>query len=332
MEPARHLRAVEGGAASRRRLRRVAIPTPAARRVNRSEGAFDDALGWLLSAARLVAPRQIGALEDEIEAKLARLPTPLNEFGYDPWGFSPHAFRRPLLMLALLYRYYFRVEMRGTEHFPEGRFLLIANHAGQLPLDGAMLITGCVLEPDPPRLLRGMAEYWMPTLPFVGTTGVRIGSVVGTPKNCEDLLRRDEAVIAFPEGVRGLNKTFAKRYQLQRFGLGFLRLALATDTPILPTVIIGSEEQAPAFTSIGPLARLIGAPAFPVTPTFPLLGPLGLLPLPVKYHVEIGPPMHFTGNPNDEDAVIEGMVQQVKREMTSMIDRGLRSRSGVFTS
>lgn len=300
--------------------------------MNRSEGAFDDALGWLLSAARLVAPRQIGALEDEIEAKLARLPTPLNEFGYDPWGFSPHAFRRPLLMLALLYRYYFRVEMRGTEHFPEGRFLLIANHAGQLPLDGAMLITGCVLEPDPPRLLRGMAEYWMPTLPFVGTTGVRIGSVVGTPKNCEDLLRRDEAVIAFPEGVRGLNKTFAKRYQLQRFGLGFLRLALATDTPILPTVIIGSEEQAPAFTSIGPLARLIGAPAFPVTPTFPLLGPLGLLPLPVKYHVEIGPPMHFTGNPNDEDAVIEGMVQQVKREMTSMIDRGLRSRSGVFTS
>jgi len=193
-----------------------------------------------------------------------------------------------------------------------------------------MLMTGSVLEPDPPRVLRAMAEYWLPTLPFIGTLGARTGSVVGTPQNCEDLLRREEAVIAFPEGVRGLNKTWDKRYQLQRFGLGFMRLALASDAPILPTVIVGTEEQAPAFANLASLARLVGAPAFPITPTFPLLGPLGLLPLPVKYHVTVGTPMHFTGNPHDEDSVIEAMVDQVRREMEAMIERSRRARTGIF--
>jgi 1-acyl-sn-glycerol-3-phosphate acyltransferase len=208
--------------------------------------------------------------------------------------------------------------------------VLIANHAGQLPLDGAMLITGAILEAEPPRLLRGMAEYWMSTLPFVSTMGSRIGSVVGTRRNCEDLLRREEAVVAFPEGTRGLNKPFAERYQLQRFGLGFMRLALATDSPILPAVVIGSEEQAPALANLRSVARLLGAPAFPVTPLFPVLGPLGLLPLPVKYRIEIGEPLHFSGSPNDEDSVIDTMVQRVRRTMSAMLERGLHSRRGIF--
>jgi 1-acyl-sn-glycerol-3-phosphate acyltransferase len=193
-----------------------------------------------------------------------------------------------------------------------------------------MLMCASILEGDPPRVLRGMAEYWMPTLPFIGTIGHRIGSVVGTPKNCVDLLRREEAVVVFPEGVRGLNKLYTQRYRLQRFGLGFMRLALETDSPIVPAVVIGSEEQAPAIANVAPLARLIGAPAFPITLTFPLLGLLGTLPLPVKYHIAVGPPMHFAGNPHDEDAVIEAKVLEVRDEMRAMIERGLRARRGIF--
>lgn len=325
MEPARHLRALPDGARAQRRLKRVdAVRLPAA------ASASEAAISWILELAGRFAPGVFSDIDREIDAKLARLPSRVGEFGYDPWGFSPAAFRNPLRLLALLYRHYFRVELDGGHNFPDGRVLVIANHAGQLPADGAMLIAGSILDVEPPRLLRAMAEYWMPTLPFIGTMGCRVGAVVGTKQNCEDLLRRDEAVIAFPEGVRGLNKTWDERYQLQRFGLGFMRLALATDTPILPAVIVGSEEQAPAFANLAPLARLIGAPAFPITPTFPLLGPLGLLPLPVKYHISFGAPLRFTGNPHDEDTVVERMVGEVRGAMMDLIERGLRDRRGVF--
>ncbi len=270
------------------------------------------------------------SLEDELAAKLARIPTQLNEYGYDPWGLSPRTSHRVLTLMALLYRYYFRVDLRGLENLPEGRVMVVANHAGQLPLDAAMLMTGSVLEAEPPRVLRGMAEYWLPTLPFFGTIGARIGSVVGTPKNCLDLLRRDEAVIVFPEGVRGLNKPFSRRYRLQRFGLGFMRLALEADAPILPAVVVGSEEQLPTVANLERLGRLIGAPALPIPLLLPLLGPLALLPLPVKYHIRIGAPMHFSGNPNDEDAIVAAQVERVRAEMRSLIERGLRERRSIF--
>lgn len=291
---------------------------------------MDDALALVLAAARLVAPHAVGDLEDEVGERLARIPTRLNEFGYDPWGFHPDVSRRVLTLLALLYRHYFRVEMHGVEHLPHDRMLLIANHSGQLPLDAAMLMVGTVLEAEPPRMLRGMAEYWMTTLPWISTIGARIGSVVGTPENCIDLLRREEAVVAFPEGVRGLNKPFTRRYRLQRFGLGFARLALAADAPIVPVAIVGAEEQIPTIANLERLGRLFGAPALPVPALLPLLGPLALIPLPVKIHVWIGEPLHFTGNPHDEDAVVEVLVERVRSEIRTLIERGLRERRGPF--
>ncbi|MFN8644852.1 MAG: 1-acyl-sn-glycerol-3-phosphate acyltransferase [Candidatus Binatia bacterium] len=167
-------------------------------------------------------------------------------------------------------------------------------------------------------------------MPFVNVLMSRTGSVVGTPKNCTDLLAAEEAVIAFPEGVRGMNKLFSERYKLQRFGSGFMRLALSTRTPIVPVAVIGSEEQAPALANLKGLGRLLGMPAFPITLTWPWLGPLGLLPLPTKYRIYFGKPMRFEGDPDDEDAAIERKVQKVVDTIQSMIDRGLAEREGIF--
>jgi 1-acyl-sn-glycerol-3-phosphate acyltransferase len=235
-----------------------------------------------------------------------------------------------MLLAGVLYRYWFRVETHGIERVPRGKVLLISNHAGQIALDALMIGTAMVLEADPPRVIRGMGEYWLPTVPWVNLFMTRTGSVVGTPKNCTDLLDAGEAVIAFPEGIRGMNKLIWDRYQLQEFGHGFMRLALATRTPIVPIAVVGSEEQAPGLFNLEALGRLLGMPAFPVTLTWPWLGPLGLLPLPVKYRIHFGEPLLFDGNPNDEDDAIGEKVDQVKEEIAGMLATGLATRPSIF--
>ena len=215
--------------------------------------------------------------------------------------------------MALVYRYWLRVEASGVENVPEGRVLLIANHAGNtFAWDGAMLGMALFLDGDPPRVVRGMGEYYLPTIPFFSVFMHRVGSVVGTPTNCAHLLGQEEAIMVFPEGERGFVKTFRQRYQLQRFGLGFMRLALETDTPIVPVGIVGAEEQSPGLANLRSVGRLIGSPAFPVTLTFPWLGLAGFLPLPVKFRIGFGEPMRFSGDPSEEDASVEKKVEQVK--------------------
>jgi 1-acyl-sn-glycerol-3-phosphate acyltransferase len=137
--------------------------------------------------------------------------------------------------------------------------------------------------------------------------------------------------MVFPEGERGFVKTFAHRYQLQRFGLGFMRLALETDTPIVPVGIVGGEEQSPGLANLRWLGRLFGSPAFPVTPTFPFLGPLGFVPLPVKFRLHFGRPMRFEGDPNEDDASIEQRVDQVKDQIRSLVADGLDARTSWFS-
>lgn len=301
---------------------------PIGRRVPRDRGDSPAPRGG--SIFDRLRPDFIREIEEEVAAKLSRIPTRLNEFGYDPWGLDIRSIQSALVIATVLYRYYFRVEVFGIENLPPGRVLIISNHAGQVAIDAAMIGVATVLEADPPRIVRGMGEYWLPTLPFISEAMVRTGSVVGTPKNCRDLLAQGEAVIAFPEGVRGMNKLFSERYRLQHFGYGFMRLALATDTPIVPVAVVGSEEQAPGIANLKPLARLLGMPAFPITPTFPLLGPLGLLPLPVKYRIYFGPPMTFRGNPDDEDTQVRKKVAKVKAQIQRMLDQGVAKRGNIF--
>ena len=276
-------------------------------------------------------PAPLRALREEVNARLSELPTTLNEYGVDPFGYDPK-YAAPLLVpAAFLYRYWFRVETSGIERVPAGRVLLIANHGGNtFAFDGAMLAMAMLLEARPPRAVRGMGEYYLPTIPFFGTMMHRTGSVVGTPQNCEQLLERGEAIMVFPEGERGFVKTYRERYRLQRFGLGFMRLALETETPIVPVGIVGSEEQSPGLVRSRWLGKLIGAPVAPLTLTMPWLGPFGMIPLPVKFRIRFGEPIHFAGDPSEEDAEVERKVEVVKDAIRGLIAEGLEARRGWF--
>ncbi len=284
----------------------------------------------LFEGARGLLPG-VGALEAEIRERLHETPLRLNEYGYDPYGFHPEAARPWLLLAGLAYRYWFRVETHGIEQVPPGGVLLVANHAGQVGYDGIMLALALVLDAEPPRICRGMSEYALWHVPGVGTTLSRTGTVVGTPENCVEMLEAGECVMVFPEGADGANKPFRQRYRLQPFGMGFLRIALETRAPVVPVGIVGSEEQQPGLANLKGVARSLGLPSLPITVTFPWLGPLGIaLALPVKYHIHFGAPLHFEGEPNEEDAVVEAKVRAVKRAVADLLDRGRRARRSLF--
>jgi 1-acyl-sn-glycerol-3-phosphate acyltransferase len=258
-------------------------------------------------------------------ARLEKLTPPRNEFGVDPYGFDLEFTLAAVAPLLWLYRNYFRVKLYGEENVPaEGRVVLVANHSGQLPFDAGMIEVGLLMDKDPPRVVRALVEKWVPTLPFVSTFMARCGQIVGTPENCRRLLSADEAILVFPEGVRGLNKPFRERYRLRPFGMGFLRLALESNAPIVPVGVVGAEEQAPQLFDLKPLARLLSFPAFPITPT------LLPIPLPSRYHIRFGEPLRFTGSPDDEDAELEERVAQVQRAVEGLVARGLSERKSVY--
>jgi 1-acyl-sn-glycerol-3-phosphate acyltransferase len=279
----------------------------------------------------LPLPLALRRISEEVDARLAELPTELNEYGYDPFGLEPGYARNLLVFGAFMYRYWFRVQTFDIDRVPPGRVLLIGNHAGNtLPWDGGLLGLAMLLEARPPRLIRGMAEFYLPKIPWYSELIHRVGAVVGTPENCVQLLQREEAIAVFPEGHRGFIKPYSKAYQLQRFGTGFVRLALQTKTPIVPIGVIGSEEQSPGLYDAKALGRLIGSPAFPITVGFPWLGLLGYLPLPVKYRYYFGEPILFEGDAQAEDNAIEDKVERVKDRIALLLERGLAERKGWF--
>ena len=285
-----------------------------------------------LTASSLWERLSYATLDEATLQKLRRVEAGQSAHGFDPFGFQPEFLRYVVPVAKWLYEHYFRVEAFGLEHIPDqGPVLLIANHSGQIPLDGLMIGAACLLEREPPRMIRSMVERWVPTLPVASWFFARAGQVVGTRQNARLLLERGGCILVFPEGVRGINKTYDQAYQLQEFGLGFMRLALETGTPIVPVGVIGAEEQLPAVANLEGLGKLLGSPAFPITPTWPLLGPLGALPLPVKYRLHVGEPMRFEGDPDDEDRVVRAQVQQVKDQIAALLARGLRQRRGIFT-
>lgn len=258
-------------------------------------------------------------------ARLEKLTPPKNEYGVDPYGLDVEYASAAIAPFLWLYRKWFRVQLHGVDRVPsEGRCLIVSNHSGQLPFDAAMIGVALLIDRDPPRVARALVDKWVPTLPFVSTFFARVGQIVGTPENCRRLLAADEAILVFPEGVRGLNKPFSQRYQLQKFGLGFMRLALESSAPVVPCAVVGAEEQAPALLDLKPLAKLLGFPAFPITPT------LLPFPLPARYQIRFGEPLRFTGSPDDDDAVLERKVAEVERAVKALLERGLAERKSVY--
>ena len=286
----------------------------------------------LTSRARgLLLPDGLQALQERLDDRLENAAIRLNEYGYDRFGFHPPTARTGMLFSALLYHYYFRVSTYDISRVPRGRVLLIGNHAGQFAWDGMMLTMSMLLDAEPPRICRGMGEYFLWRMPWMGISASRTGTVVGTPENCVTMLEGEQCVVVFPEGATGANKPFRQRYQLQKFGQGFMRLALQTHTPIVPVGIVGSEEQQPGIANLSGVGRALGWPSLPITVTAPWLGPLGIaVAFPVKYHIYFGDPLVFEGDPNDEDAAIQEKVDVVKDAMAGLLKRGLSERTGIF--
>lgn len=268
-------------------------------------------------------------LPDEVREQL-RESVQLNSAGFDPWGLNLDTAERALRSVRWLYERYFRVRTHGIGRLPpRGRLMVVPNHSGQLPIDGLLIALALVLEGKPPRLVRGMVERWFPSLPFISTLFTRCGQTVGDPENCRDLLRREQTILVFPEGVRGTGKTYWHRYELQHFGTGFVRLALETRTPIVPVAVVGAEETYPSIYNVAWLAKLMKVPYVPITPFFPALGPLGALPLPVQIDIRFGAPRLFEGDPEAPDAEVQAKVDEVKGEIQRLIDEGLAARPGL---
>jgi len=265
-------------------------------------------------------------IDAEVSDAIDSLPNRVYDLGYDAWGFHPETAKQLYTFGKRVFWPYFRPAVHGAENLPQGRVLIVPNHSGQLPFDALVIGSACFLEPPQPRLVRAMVEFFVPTVPFASYLFARWGQITGTPENCRRLLAADEAVLVFPEGARGISKSFSKRYQLAEFGSGFMRLALEAGAPIVPVAVIGAEEQAPAM-NMKLLAKLLGVPAFPIVPYPPFVA---AVPLPVKYRVYFGEPMRFTGDPDDDDDDLAERVKTVKNRIESMIHMGLRGRKHVF--
>jgi 1-acyl-sn-glycerol-3-phosphate acyltransferase len=253
----------------------------------------------------------------------------------DEFGLDPKYAARWQPLFDFLYKRYFRVETIGAANIPsEGRCLVVANHSGTLPYDGAMLKTAMLQAHPAKRDFRWLAEDFIFYLPFLGAFMNRIGAVRACQENAERLLRMEKLVGVFPEGVKGIGKLYKDRYKLQRFGRGgIIRLCLRTGTPIVPCSVIGAEEATPMFYRLDYLANVIGVPYLPVTPTFPALGPLGLLPAPTKWRIVFGEPFRFEGygpEAADDSLLVGRLTEKVRSTIQGMLDRAISERQSVW--
>lgn len=253
----------------------------------------------------------------------------------DDFGFDPIYDAKFKPVLDFLYTKYFRVETSGIASVPSsGRCLLVANHSGTLPLDGVMIKAAMKREHPSPRDVRWLTEDFIYHLPYLGSAMNRLGAVRACQENAERLLAKEQLVAVFPEGVKGIGKLFSERYRLQRFGRGgFIKLCLRTSTPIVPVAVLGAEETNPLLFRIEHLSKALGIPYLPVTPTFPALGPLGLLPAPTKWRILFGEPLDLSAHgpeAADDEILVGKLAERVRAAIQGMVDRALGSRKSVF--
>ncbi len=257
------------------------------------------------------------------------------EYETDEWGYDPEVLDAVQPFFEFLYRKYWRVSTTGLEHVPgEGRALFVVNHSGQLPFDGAMLASAVRLDHPSNRLVRTLYASWFPTMPFLSDIFVKCGQVLATEDNGTRLLEQGELVSVFPEGYKGVGKLYKDRYKLARFGRGgFVRMALKSKASILPVAVVGAEETYVSLARSDLMAKLTGFPYFPISPTFPWLGPLGLIPLPTKWYIDIGEPIPMDGYGPKADQnlmLVSQLTDQVRGAVQKTINERLAQRQSVF--
>ncbi|WP_230423412.1 lysophospholipid acyltransferase family protein [Prauserella cavernicola] len=256
------------------------------------------------------------------------------DYSVDEFGFDPELTETLVLPpLRLLYEKWFRVSTHGVQNLPvDGGALLVANHSGVLPIDSVM--TAFAVHDRLGRHLRMLGADLVFKTPLLGTLARRSGQTLACGPDAERLLSDGQLVGVWPEGFKGVGKSFSDRYKLQRFGRGgFVSAALRTGVPIVPVSIVGAEEIYPKIGDLKPLARLLGLPYFPITPFFPLLGPLGAVPLPTKWHIEFGEPIStdgFAPEAEDDPMLIFNLTDQVREAIQQMLYRRLSQRRSVF--
>ena len=254
----------------------------------------------------------------------------------DEFGFDPEFNARVLLPIArFFYRRWFRVQIRGLEHVPaEGPALVVANHSGTLPMDAVMLQAGLHDEHPAGRNLRVLGADLVYEIPLLSALARKSGHTRAAPANADALLRTGELVGVFPEGFKGIGKPFADRYQLRRFGRGgFAATAIRTSVPLIPCAIVGAEEIYPMIGNAKKVADLLRLPYFPITPLFPWLGPIGMVPLPSRWIIEFSPPVPANGyRPGDDadPAVVADLSGRVRGTIQRKLEDLLAERGPAF--
>ncbi|HDH97243.1 MAG TPA: acyltransferase family protein [Proteobacteria bacterium] len=279
-------------------------------------------------ARKLLSPKEL--------ERVMSIPIKANQFGFDPFGLERESAILAYIAAKFLYEQWFRVESRGHENIPkEGSAIIAANHSGVIPIDGAMIAVDIVKKLDPPRLVRMVVDYFAAYLPFINTMFARSGQIIGHRKNFQMLLEQGELIGVFPEGHKGTGKLFKERYQLRTFNVGFVELSLQQKVPIIPTAVVGAEEQAPMLANLKPLAKLLGFPYFPITLTFPWLGPLGMIPFPTKYYIAYGEPFRFyeeyPPEAVDEPETMRNLADKVQLRVQEMLNEMLKKRRSIFS-
>jgi 1-acyl-sn-glycerol-3-phosphate acyltransferase len=257
------------------------------------------------------------------------------EYETDEWGFDREYLEAVKPFFDFLYKVYWRVQTHGIENIPEtGRALLVVNHSGQLPWDGAMVANAVMSEHPAQRLVRTLVADWFPRLPFISQMFVKCGQILATEDNGRRLLEQDELVAVYPEGYKGVGKLFKDRYKLARFGRGgFIKTALRTRSPIIPTCVVGAEETYISLAKSETLAKLIGFPFFPISPTFPWTGLFGFIPLPTRWSIDFGAPLPMGDYPQeaaDDLGLVSQLTDQVRNMIQEMIYARLEQRQSVF--
>lgn len=311
--------------------RRLAAPSPVTSLVERRAAVTPAAPQSLSGMLRGALGKQISKTADFARRRLT------GDYQLDEFGFDEHLLESVILpALRPLSDLWFRVEVSGIENLPEaGGALIVANHAGTVPLDGLMLQLAVHDRHPKQRALRLLAADLIFETPVLGVLARRAGHTLACREDAERLLRSGELTGVFPEGFKGVGKQYADRYKLQRFGRGgFVAAAVRTGVPIIPCSIVGSEEIYPKLADLKPLARLLGLPYFPVTPLFPHLGPLGAVPLPSKWYIEFGTPIPTT--PYEPEAADDPMTMfevtdQVRETIQQTLYKLLTRRRNVFT-